>query len=97
MIHSITFFDFVYYMECFIDFFRLCQLNVHNIVKEPGRVNLPGIFKLSAFLRELLILVTHTFTNKNSSKFLRFTVYIFTLIYDRNLLLVTFQIENNCV
>ena len=45
----------------------LCQPNVHNIVKEPVSVNLPGIFKLGAFLCELLILMTHTFTNKNSS------------------------------
>ena len=28
----------------------LCQLKVHNIVKEPGRVNLLGTFELSAFI-----------------------------------------------
>ena len=46
----------------------LYQLKVPNIVKEPGRVNLPSTFKFSAFVRELLILVRHTLTYKKSSK-----------------------------
>ena len=48
--------------------FMLCQLNIHNIVKEPDRANLPGTSKLSAFVWELLILVRHTLTNKKSRK-----------------------------
>ena len=46
----------------------LCQLKVHNIVKEPGRMNLPGTFELSAFIRKLLIFMGHTLTNKTSSR-----------------------------
>ena len=44
----------------------LCQLKVHNIIKEPGRMNVPGMFKLSAFVVELLIFAKHTLTNKKS-------------------------------
>ena len=44
----------------------LSQLNVHNIVKNPGRVNLSGTFKLSGFVRELLILVRHTLIKVNN-------------------------------
>ena len=43
----------------------LCQLKVHNIVKEPGRVNLLDTFELSAFIRELLIFTRYTLTNKS--------------------------------
>ena len=46
----------------------LCQLKVHNIVKEPGRVNLLSTFELSAFICELLIFMRHTLTNKKSSE-----------------------------
>ena len=46
----------------------LCQLKAHNIVKEAGIVNLPGTFELSAFIRELLIFMRHTLTNKKSSR-----------------------------
>ena len=56
------------YMEYFMYSSLLCQLNVHNIVKEPGRVNLPGTFNLSAFMRELLILVKDPVTNKKLTR-----------------------------
>ena len=46
----------------------LCQLKVHNIVKEPGRVDLPDTFQLSEFVRELLIFMRHTLTNEKSSR-----------------------------
>ena len=46
----------------------LCQFKVHNIIKEPGRVNLPDTFELSAFIRELLISMRYTLTNKKSSR-----------------------------
>ena len=38
----------------------------HNIVKEPGTVNLAGTSKLSAFVRKLLVFMRHTLTNKKS-------------------------------
>ena len=44
------------------------NLNIHNIVKEPGREKLPGTFKLLSFECKLLILVRHTLTSKRSSK-----------------------------
>ena len=46
----------------------LCQLKVHNIVKEPGRINLPGTFELSAFALELLIFMKNTLTSKKFSR-----------------------------
>ena len=50
----------------------LCSMNLRvttpDIVKEPGRVNLPGTFKLSAFVRKLLVFMRHTLTNKKSSR-----------------------------
>ena len=56
----------------------LCKRKVYNTCKEPGRVNLPGTFTLSAFVRERLIFERDTLTYKKSSrkfeivKFLRF-------------------------
>ena len=58
----------VIYMEYFVYSSMLCQLKVHNIVQEPGRMNLVGNFELSAFIRRLLIFRRHTVTNKKSSR-----------------------------
>ena len=55
-------------MKYFVYSSMLCQLKVHNIVKEPGRVDLPDTFQLSEFVRELLIFMRHTLTNKKSSR-----------------------------
>ena len=55
---------FVYILFVFFHSSMFHQFNVRNIVKRPIRVNLPGIFELSAFICKLLIFVRHTVTNK---------------------------------
>ena len=55
---------YVCHMKYFMFSSMLCQLKVHNIVKEAGRVNLPGTFELSAFVRQLLVFMRHALTNK---------------------------------
>ena len=46
---------------------KLVQHNVYNIVKEPGRLNVSQIFRLSEFVQEVVI-VRDTLINKTSSK-----------------------------
>ena len=79
-----------------------CQRNLHNIVEEPVRVNHPGTFKLSTFVREP-VLVRHTLTNKKSSRkfqisqFLIFITYTFTFIHNTVFLLAKFDFDPNSV
>ena len=54
----------------------LCPFKVHNIVKKPGRVNLQGTFKLSAFVSKLLVFMRHTLTNKKSSRKFKITEFL---------------------
>ena len=69
----------IYFQEglyvCYIKYFMyssmLCQFKVHNIVQAQVRVNLPGTFKLSAFVHKLLVFMRHTLTKKSLPESLR--------------------------
>ena len=69
---------YVCYMKYFMYSSMLCQLKVHNTIKEPGRVNLLATFKLSTFVPKLLVFMRPTLNHKKSfrkfyiTKFLRF-------------------------
>ena len=79
-----------------------CQFKVRNIAKEPGRVNLPSIFKLSVFVCKLLVFMRDTLTNKKSSRkfkiaeFLRFTALVLAFIHDF-FLLATFEFDYDSI
>ena len=51
----------------------LRRFKVYHMIKEPGRVNLPGTFKLSEFVRKLLVFLRDALTNKKSSRKFKIT------------------------
>ena len=55
-------------MECcmYLSMFR--QLNVYNIVEEPGRIYLAGTLELPTFISKLLVFMGHTLAYKKSSR-----------------------------
>ena len=60
-----------------------CQLNVYNIIEEPGRIYLPGTLELSTFISKLLLFTGHTIAFKNFKFVISWDswVYILRTVY----------------